>query len=567
MSSNPSSVNIDGFVDYRSTSNIRNLSPFSLNENLNMKWDSSNRVRTRGGSGLFKNNTQWSGQKVLRFTDFGERDDTFFYVVAALDDGRLFYVKSDNANYNSPTVTWTEIQSTGATSPALSALTAIRDFQGFNDKLYVCDGTNNLYYVNFTTNQLVSVTVADLSTNNVVGLSEKSYRLVALDDAGKTHLSNVNDGTTFTAGESLNYGRVEGLRATRAIPFNDDLLITTEDQKLGKYQTYRLIGIQFPQFDLSGNLISGTEYEQFEVRKVNSIAGVVGDSAQEIASNSIGLTPRGFIFFGSVIDAKDRVRQDTFVSEPIKSLVDKLNFNRPDLISSCVDYVNGRYLCSVPSSVDATKATSIFVYDFDRSRPEEGVYRWALWTFNWNEDNSITHLGTIKGVPYASDGLGNIFRIDDSNLLADNGNPINCVVKTGGIGGKDLGTSKTFHEAHALFTDLSSEDIEMTVKPFIDGILEEKDTRGDFYKSIKVQRPSGVNFYDTGLRYDSFNYYDEGGTDQRIVTMTHVGGKGQMIQHEFSTNTTGITWGLGGFNVKIGVEEQLNESGVNFGGF
>jgi len=88
-----SNINIQGFKDYQSTSNIRTLSEFSLNENLNMKWESANRVVCRGGSWKFKNSDQWAGAKVIRFIDFAKRDDAFFYVIAALNNGKLFYIR------------------------------------------------------------------------------------------------------------------------------------------------------------------------------------------------------------------------------------------------------------------------------------------------------------------------------------------------------------------------------------------------------------------------------------------------------------------------------------------
>jgi hypothetical protein len=561
-----SNINIQGFKDYQSTSNIRTLSEFSLNENLNMKWESANRVVCRGGSWKFKNSDQWAGAKVIRFIDFAKRDDAFFYVIAALNNGKLFYIRSDNGSYGSPTATWTEILTPASASPALSASVLVRDFQGFNDKFFVCDGTNALWYVDFALNKLVSVSVPDLSTANVVSLSEKSYRLVALDDAGKTHLSDINDGATFTTGNVLNYGRIEGLKATSAIPFNDDLIITTENQQLGKYQTYRLLGIQFPQYDVGGVLIPGTEYEQFEVRKINSIAGIIGDSSQEIADNAIGLTPRGFIFLGGAVDSKDRVEEDTFASRPIRDLIRKINFNRPDLITSALDSINGRYLCAVPGNKISTSANTVLVYDFDRSSPKEGLYRWALWTFNW-ADSNIEHIGSIKGEPYASDSSGNIYRIDDNDYYADDGNPINHYVRTGSVGGQDLSSEKEYGVLQALFTDLSSDDIQMSVNPVIDGIRKITDISDQFYVAVDIARPIGNNFYDIGLRYDSGVYYDGGGTDQKIVTVTNRGGRGQVIQYEFSTNATGVRWGLGGFNVRMEKVEELNNSGNNLGNF
>ena len=550
-------VDVPAFKSLNTTSNPRSADPLDLLDALNMVWD-GNRVKSRLGSSLFKNTDQSNWGRVERLVQFKKLGDSFFYVVAVLSSGRVFYIKSNNANYGTASATWTEINNPSSGTPALAANATRYAVFGFNNLLYFADSTNGYFSWNGTDADLTAETdPTNLSTNNIVAFADKSSRLVALDDGGRTHLSGINDGTDFTgAGTgSLNYGRVEGLRATNLIPFGDDILITTEDQLTLRFQTYRLIGIQF--FDPT---VAGTDTSQFEVRKVNSIAGMIGDSAQEIADDTIGLTPRGVIGIQKALQAVNLTERD-FISFPIKEIIAEINFVKADKIRSVVDYVNGRYMLAVPFGEDAQEANIILVYDFLRSSASEGIYRWTVWTFAFGE---IGTLGVIAGVPYVTDIDGNIYKLNDSDAnYADNSLAIQYLVKTAGIGGQQTGIMKNFGEMVVLFTDLSTTKFDMNVNIIKDGQLIAEDEDGDTVKMTSIEQlPIGLKYDTPGVNYDDFNYYDSG-SDQRLVNFINKGGRCQSAQWVFSTNTTGVSWGIGGFSVFYEAEETVKQGGLN----
>lgn len=549
---------------FRTSRNIFAFDVSDIEEAENVVWG-DDYVFGREGSSLFKNSTQWSGQKVISGKDFATTGASFYYVVVALDDGRLFYIRSDNASFGTASATWTEILDTGGSSPALSSSTTSRSLHGFNNKLFVADGTNNLYYVDFGTDQLVSVTLPGSLTGNVTGLNDKSSRMWVLSDEGRTYGSVINDGTdlTGTGSGSLNYGRTEGLTATDMISFTDELLITTENSPLQKYQTYRLLGIQF--YD---PLADGSDTDQFEVKKVRSFSGMIGSTTEEIAADTIGLTPRGFASARQAITSTDLKDQD-YLSYPIKELVEQIDFTRPDLMSATVDYIGGRYYCAVPLAPAGNGADIILVYDFLRSRPSQALNRWSVWSFQYE---GIETLFSIAGKPFMSTVDGNIYKLDDPDAnYADNGLPINKLIKIPLIGGVQKGIEKTFNEINFAFSDITNvRSAPLDNKPFDITFVPYSADQGavvsfvdeENLEPIKIEQP------DVGIRYDEASYYDVdfydgGGSDSRLVSQTYVGDRNVALGWILSTNEIGVNWGLAGFSVNVKGEGETDLLGNN----
>ena len=557
----PTVIEIPGFKQLNTTTNPRSIDPFDLVDAHNMKW-SGNSVETRQGNKLWKSNSQWSGQKVIYVGDFKISSDNFYYSIVVLDNGKVYYIRSDNANFGTASATWTEILSTGSASPALSSSLTKVSVTGFNNKLYFADGTNNLYYWDGdSSTDLTAVTLpAAAGSNNIVAVATKSYRLWALDDAGRTHASSINDGTDFiSAGTGfLNYGRVEGLKATNMTPFGDDLIISTEEPLTQKFQTYRLLGFQF--FDAS---VAGTDTGQFEIRKINTIAGIIGASGQEIAEDTIGLTPRGVIGIQSAINLT-QITERSFISSPIKEVVSNINFKKADKVYSAVDYANGRYFCAVPFGQGASEASLLLVYDFLRSSPQEGVYRWNTWSFDFNE---IHALGVVAGEIYVTDENGNIYHVeDDDAAYADNGNAIIYNVKTAPLGGRELGSEKDFYSPLAVVTNLTGE-VSLDIYPYVDSRQLTEDAYGNPFLPIKVEPVGDDLRYDSnGVYYDDGLLYDSGASDERLVSFSNRAAKGQSLAWSFRTETTGVSWGIGGLSVALEQSEITNRSGVDNSG-
>jgi len=559
-------IKIPGFKQYNTSPNTRAVDETDVTEALNVYW-SGNALIMRDGSSLWKNTVQTNWGRIAKAVTYKRRNDDFFYVVVAMTNGRVFFIESDNVNFGGASATWTELESELGTFPALTPDGEKYSLFVFNNLLYLADSTNAYFSWDGTAAGITLETnPPNLGAANIVDFDVKSNRLVALDDAGKTHLSAVNDGTDFTTlsgGGSLDYGRTEGLIATNVVSFNDDLIITTEDKLSVKYQAYRLFGIKF--YDPA---VAGSDTSQFEVRKVNTAASIIGESGQEIVGDTIGLSRNGFVSLLSVIN-KDVITERDYLSFPIKELIRNINFQASDKISSTTD-INGRYFCAVPYGDDATEANVIFCYDYRRSSVSEGIYRWSLLTFD--SFIEIAALFTIQGQAYATDTSGNIYKLNDSEAIytdADANNnkvAINAVVKTAAIGGQEIGTEKEFREITFLLTNIY-EDFDLNVDLIANGKFIAEDIDGSPYRPIHIELPVGTLLYDTpGLLYDDFNLYDSGGTDQRVVTLVNRGGRANSIQWQFSTNAKGISWGLGSISIEADAVELANESGKNNAG-
>lgn len=558
-------IKIPGFKQFTTNPNTRAVDELDVTDALNVYW-SGNTLEVRDGSSLWKNNNQSNWGRIKRAITYKRRDDNFFYVVVVTIDGRVFTIPSDDPDFGTPNAVWIELESELGTFPALTPDGDKYSLFVFNSMLYLADSTNAYYSWNGTDPGLtLEINPTDLGAANIVDFDVKSNRLVALDDAGRTHLSFVNNGTDFTSAGtgSLNYGRAEGLVATNVLSFNDDLIITTEDPLSVKYQAYRLFGIKF----YDPNEV-GSDTSQFEIRKVNSAASIIGESGQEIVGDTIGLSRQGFVSLLSIIN-KETVSERDYISFPIKELVRKINFQASNAISSVTD-IDGKYYCAAPLGAGATEANVIFCYDYRRSSASEGINRWSLLSFDSFGD--IGGLFTIQGQAYATDLEGNIYKLNDEEALYSdedaNGDKvaINVMIKTAAIGGQDTGTEKEFRELTFLITKIY-QDFDLNIDLIVNGRFISNDIDGSIYRPVHIELSNQALLYDTpALLYDDFNLYDSNGYNQRLVTLVNRGGRANSIQWRFSTKTPGISWGLGSISIEADAIELANEAGKNNSG-
>lgn len=118
-----------------------NLSQMSLC--INMEYRDDGTIYKRRGLVKRKTNSQWSNVRVLQGTAFNVLGTSYFYHVNFLENSKIFYIK--NTDFTSSTSTFTELLSMDGASPALQSASNIR-FVRYNSKLYVIDGSANVYY-------------------------------------------------------------------------------------------------------------------------------------------------------------------------------------------------------------------------------------------------------------------------------------------------------------------------------------------------------------------------------------------------------------------------------------
>jgi len=148
---------IRGFRGLNTSQDFRHLSPNFITFSQNMEWLSETDLYTRRGSSIRKDNVQWgSNAKVIDGIDFKRRVDDFFYEIVFLSDGRIFYIESNNANFENATGShYTEIlASDDSTSPALVNPLPKVSFDSIDSVLYIVDGSSNIYSWDTTTTGL-----------------------------------------------------------------------------------------------------------------------------------------------------------------------------------------------------------------------------------------------------------------------------------------------------------------------------------------------------------------------------------------------------------------------------
>jgi len=546
-------IDIPGFTNYNSNSNYRSLQKFEVAEALNFVYE-NNVLKGRLGTSKVLDNSNWGTVEIRGGLDFSKRDDAFYRTIIVTVDGKIWFKRSDDSDFNDANAIYTELTAPAAVSPALANPLVVFDAYVFNDTLVVVDGDNRfLYWSGSGTALTVGTNPTSLSTNNLMAIEEKTARIALLDDAGRTHLGGINDPLDYTSAGtgSLNYGRTAGLKANRMVPFGDELIITTADTKINKFKSYRLLGNKF--YD---PVIAGSDTNQFEVKSISSVASIIGSSAQEIGDDTIGLTQRGFISLTKAIQQGSVTERD-YYSFPIKELVQRIDFSQASKISSVVDFINGRYMCAVPLGKESESADVVLVYDFLRSSPGEGIYRWTVWTFPYQ----IGRLMTIKGKAHVTDLEGNIYELNSTAAnFNDDGQPITLKLRTAALGSESKYLMKNFSNLLLVFTDLSQDSFTPKVIPILNGDYVLDNFNQDKIGQILVVKGGQKIKYDSGFSYDDFLQYDSFTSNEKLVPYTNVGGRGDTIQYIITTSAPGVSWGLSALSQEYEFEELYGEN-------
>lgn len=105
----------------------------------------------------------------------------------------------------------------------------------------------------------------------------------------------------------------------------------------------------------SAYYLDGTSPENYVIRDLDSKRGIIASgSAQETTIGIIGLGEEGFTLFDSISGGKVK-------SDNISDMVEKINLDYADKITSAFDPVEGKYECHCP--IENDRNTLVFVYD------------------------------------------------------------------------------------------------------------------------------------------------------------------------------------------------------------
>lgn len=107
--------------------------------------------------------------------------------------------------------------------------------------------------------------------------------------------------------------------------------------------------------EASAYYLDGTSPENYEIRELDNKRGItVSGSAQETTAGVIGLGRDGFVLF-------DGISRGKIISEEIADVVEKINLEYADKISSSFDPAEEKYECHCP--IENTYNTLVFILD------------------------------------------------------------------------------------------------------------------------------------------------------------------------------------------------------------
>jgi len=440
------------------------------------------------------------------------------------DTSRQFTVFLTKVNGDG-TTTLSVSQSAGETRPTTGGLDSLTKVSGTGDATIAYTG------VTFT--------------ENILAVESATNRLWATGDVGKAHHSVTNNGRDFRTPDAgfQSYDRVQGLKVSNFISFSEGAVIVSEDPVTQRFQSSILTG--YKPFDAS---VSGSEVGQFKIQRLNTISGIIGKSAQELADSVIGLTPSGFISLNTALGGGGEfgLTDQDFLSEPIKDIIEQINFSAADTIISTVDYVNGRYLCAVPLGVSLVPSV-ILVYDFQQSQP--GTPKWSVFSYNI-VSTGVKALFSVVNVPFLTDIDGNIFKTNIPKTFTDDGRAYGCSLSTKSFGGDSILVEKDFKECWVNFLVSRPDTQEVSVLKKLDGKLIANLTDGTLINKVEITPEVLENKWDIiGNKWDSGLKWDTTVVNEQLINLKGINGRGSSLQVLISSFEAGLSWGVSSLDI------------------
>lgn len=146
-------VNSEGVLNVETAKDPDQLQPGQLSKSFNMEFIGDNDLYVRRGFELYRDKSIFGNVRVIDSCTFKKRDDSFYYEIYFLADGKVFYVRSDAVDFNSTTPSLTEIRSPANTSPALGGAIDKVSYTKINNVLSVVFGSNEVYNFDASSNQ------------------------------------------------------------------------------------------------------------------------------------------------------------------------------------------------------------------------------------------------------------------------------------------------------------------------------------------------------------------------------------------------------------------------------
>jgi hypothetical protein len=548
---------IRGFTDVNTSKNPKHLRQDQLAVAVNMEWISENEIYVRRGSVQTRDNTNWPTSYRIDGVTFKTRDAAYYYEISFIADGTIWYVRSDDANFDDVDVTMTEIKSSGNTSPALATNLKV-SFDGINNKLILCDGSSNLYWWDGTDNKLhlivdptdfeitytgtgIDATIGDIYSD--AADATRKFIVKATVAASTTVVVRQTAGATRTAATgTLNRdsGAGDMTIAFTAVSYSG----TYEEVKLYKRRANAVTneGDIFVSISRNGTNFTGAGSGRLEIDVIEGLRvsnfipfkrGAVITTEDKLVEKFSISTLTGFKFFDATVPGSEvgqfKVERESKIhgfigrsGQEIGNLIIGLTKNGfvtfsgevtlefgltasgilSDPIKDQIKNINFEAADKVYSVIDIVNQRYLCAAPIFDSTEANVIFAYdygkskdgnARWSVWFMSFGDISSLFNLKNKVYASDLNGNTYQLTVDNIFTDNEEGYIPRIETAALGAESSMIARNWKRVYVDFK-VPSEDQELTIYSKLDGQVITASPTGTAIQQVELKaRPNNGN--------------------------------------------------------------------------
>lgn len=548
---------IRGFTNVNTSKNPKHLRQDQLSVAINMEWISENEVYVRRGSVKTRDNTNWPASYRIDGVTFKTRNAAYYYEISFIADGTIWYVRSDDANFDDVDVAMTEIKSSGNTSPALATNLKV-SFDGINNKLIISDGSSNLYWWDGTDDLLhlivdptdfeitytgtgIDATIGDIYSDNAD--ATRKYIVKATVAGSTTVVVRQTAGATRTAATgTLNRdsGAGDMTIAFTGVSYSD----TFEEVKLFKRRAFAVSneGNIYVSISRNGTNFTGAgsgrlEIDVIEGLKVSNFIpfkrGAVITAEDKLVEKFSISTLTGFKFFDATVAGSEvgqfKVERESKIhgfigrsGQEIGNVMIGLTKNGfisfsgevtlefgllesgalSNPIKDQIKNINFEAADKVYSVVDIVNQRYLCAAPIFDSTEANVIFAYDYgrstdgnprWSVWFMSFDEIGSLFNLKNKVYASDLNGNTYQLTVDGIYTDNGEGYFPRVETAALGADSSMVTKNWKKVYVDFK-VPGEDQEVTIYSKLDGQVITQSPTGAGIQAVQLKaRPNNGN--------------------------------------------------------------------------
>lgn len=601
---------IEGFTNLDTSRNPKHLRSDQLSVSINMEWISENEVYVRRGSVKNRDNTNWPNSYRIDGTTFKTRNAVYYYEIAFIADGTVWYVRSDNANFNDVNVTMTQIKA-GTVSPALATNLKV-SFDGINNKLIVSDGSNGLRWFDGSDNILhliadptsYEITYTVTAANATIAAiyhdtadATRKYVVKATIAAGTSLVLRQTAGENRTAASGTltkDSGTGDATITFSAVSYSD----TYEEVKLFKRRAFAVSNEGNVDVSISRNGTNFTgagsgrlEIDVIEGLKVSNFIpfkrGAAITTEDKLVKKFSISTLTGFKFFDATVPGSEvgqfKVERESkihgFVGRSGQEIGNTMigltkngfvTFNGEvtlefglleqaavsDPIKNQIKNINFEAADKIYSVIDIANQRYLCAVPLFEATEANVIFAYDYgksidgnprWSVWFFAFNEITSLFNLKNEIFAGDTSGNTYQLTVDDIYTDNNEGYIPRIESGALGSGSTMIAKNWK---TIWIDFKVPGVsqEVTVYTKLDGQVITKSPTGKGIQKVQLNPRSNNGNIISDFTFIDTTTFISGSSYASDTQISHgrLGGKALVEQIGIVSSGVGVNWGITG---------------------